>query len=559
MATNNEFTPLTPVKRFWRLLKPDKSEIRNVYVYAIFNGLINLSLPIGIQAIINLIQGGQLSTSWIVLVMFVIGGIALSGIMQVNQLRITENLQQKIFTRAAFEFAYRIPRIRMEELYRHYAPELMNRFFDIISVQKGLSKIIIDFSTASIQVIFGLILLSIYHPFFIVFSLILVILVYAIFKLTAKRGLETSMIESKNKYKIAHQLEELARTFMTFKLAGRTQLPLEQINTTANKYINARENHFSILIKQYGLMIGFKVFVALGLLVIGGLLVMDQQMNIGQFVAAEIIIILIINSVEKLILSLESIYDVLTSLEKIGQVTDLELESDTGIEVEETNTSQGMAIEVKDLSFAYPDHTVEVLRDLSFEIKAGENVLITGSNNSGKSTLLYLLAGLFKPKTGYIAYNGIPMGNYNPEALRSHIGDCLMDEFLFEGTLLENISMGRTRATFENVQWAVDNLGLSDFVKSLPQGYHTVIKPQGQQFSKGIIDRLLLARAIADKPKVLLIKDAFTLFEKNERKRILNFLKDKSHNWTMIIASSNADLGELMDRTIDLQKLNEKK
>lgn len=121
MATNNEFTPLTPVKRFWRLLKPDKSEIRNVYVYAVFNGLINLSLPIGIQAIINLIQGGQLSTSWIVLVMFVIGGIALSGIMQVNQLRITENLQQKIFTRAAFEFAYRIPRIRMEELYRHYA------------------------------------------------------------------------------------------------------------------------------------------------------------------------------------------------------------------------------------------------------------------------------------------------------------------------------------------------------------------------------------------------------------------------------------------------------
>ena len=171
--------------------------------------------------------------------------------MSVNQLRITENLQQKIFTRAAFEFAYRIPKIKMERLYKHYAPELMNRFFDIVSVQKGLSKIIVDFSTASIQVLFGLILLSIYHPFFIIFSLVLVILVYFIFRYTAQRGLETSLEESKHKYKIAHQLEELARTFMTFKLAGRTELPLEQINRTANKYINSRESHFAVLIKQF--------------------------------------------------------------------------------------------------------------------------------------------------------------------------------------------------------------------------------------------------------------------------------------------------------------------
>lgn len=549
---------LTPLQRFWRLLKPDAKEIRNVYIYSIFNGLINLSLPIGIQAIINLIQGGQVSASWIVLIIFVVAGIALSGIMSVNQLRITENLQQKIFTRAAFEFAYRIPKIKMERLYKHYAPELMNRFFDIVSVQKGLSKIIVDFSTASIQVLFGLILLSIYHPFFIIFSLVLVILVYFIFRYTAQRGLETSLEESKHKYKIAHQLEELARTFMTFKLAGRTELPLEQIDRTATKYINSRESHFAVLIKQYGLLIGFKVIVALGLLVIGGLLVMEQQMNIGQFVAAEIIIILIINSVEKLILSLESIYDVLTSLEKIGQVTDMELESDEGLEVDEMPTESGMSIEVKEMSFAYPGYKDPVFTNLSFKINAGENVLISGHNNSGKTTLLYLLAGLFQPQSGFIAYNEIPMGNYNPESLRSNIGECLMNELLFEGTLLENISMGRTRATFENVQWAVEELGLSDFVKNLPKGYMTMIKPQGQQFSKGVIDKLILARAIADKPKVLLIKDSFTLFDKDERKRILNFLKDKKQNWTLIIASSNDELAAVMDRQIKLEDLNQK-
>ena len=273
---------LSPLKRFFLLIKPDEKEIRNVYVYAVFYGLVNLSLPVGIQAIINLIQGGQFSTSWVILVFFVILGVAITGVLQVFQLKITEHLQQKIFTRAAFEFTYRIPRIKLEELYNKYAPELMNRFFDIISIQKGLSKVLIDFSSASIQTIFGLLLLSFYHPFFIVFSLILVILVYSIFKLTAQRGLETSLLESKSKYNMASWLEELARTAITFKLAGVTKLPMERTNEGTREYVDAREEHFKVLKFQYILLIVFKVLVASGLLIVGSILVIDQKMNIGQ-------------------------------------------------------------------------------------------------------------------------------------------------------------------------------------------------------------------------------------------------------------------------------------
>ncbi|MCT4561648.1 MAG: ATP-binding cassette domain-containing protein [Crocinitomicaceae bacterium] len=549
MSTEALYT--RPLQRFWSLLKPDRKEIRNVYVYAVFNGLINLSLPIGIQSIINIIQGGQVNTTWTVLVFFVILGIAMSGVMQINQLRITENLQQKIFIRAAFEFAYRIPRIKMEELKDHYPPELMNRFFDVVSVQKGLSKIVIDFSTASIQVLFGLILLSLYHPFFIIFSLILVVMTYIIFKLTANRGLRTSLKESKHKYKIAHSLEEQARTFITFKLAGKTDLPIEQIDHTSDKYISAREGHFKVLVNQYTLMIAFKVLVAMGLLIIGSILVMEQQMNIGQFVAAEIIIILIMNSVEKLVLSLETIYDVLTSLEKIGQVTDLELEDQDGMEIVQKEDN-GMSVEMKDVTFTYPGSINPVVENVSFRIEKGQKLLITGKNNSGKSTLLYLLAGIYKLKQGSISYNDIPIGNYNPESLRSFIGDCLMEEMLFEGSILDNIAMGRERATFENVQWAIKNLGLSDFIKSLPEGYNTVIHPQGQQFSQGVIDKLILARCIADRPHVLLIKDAFRLFEKEERIKILNFLSDKKHGWTLIIASANPELEFQPDQIVDL-------
>lgn len=528
---------LKPNQRFWKLLKPDKREIRNVYAYAIFNGLINLSLPLGIQAIVNLIQGGQMNTSWIILVAIVVLGVAISGALQIYQLRIVENLQQKIFSRAAFEFAYRIPRIKMEELYKHYAPELMNRFFDIMSVQKGLSKILIDFTASSMQVIFGLILLSLYHPFFVAFSLILVVLIAVIFKFTYKRGLQTSLKESKHKYKTAHWLEELARTETTFKLAGETDLPLDRTNKHVFDYLTYRESHFKVLVQQYSLMVVFKVIVALGLLAIGGILVMEQLMNIGQFVAAEIIILLIMSSVEKLIASLETIYDVLTSLEKVGQVTDLTLENQTGNSTSELCGQNGMELQLNDVTFFYPGKSKPNLSDINLHLKPGDRMVITGGNGAGKRSLLQLMAGLYEVQEGVVSFNGLPMGNLNLCNLRSSIGDYLSQEKLFEGSVFENIGMGRKNASFENIQWAVEALGLKPFIQSLPDGYESHIDPQGTKLPKSTVQKMLLARSIADKPKLLLLEYPLENLREEERKDIISFLTSPEQKWSLVVIS----------------------
>lgn len=543
---------LSPARRFWLMLKPDKLEIRNLYVYAIIIGLLNLVLPIGIQSIINLIQGGEVSTSWIVLIILVAGAIALSGVLQINQLRITENLQQKIFTRAAFEFTYRIPKIRLEQLFRHYAPELMNRFFDVISIQKGITKILLEFSSASIQVLFGLILLSLYHPFFIVFSLILVLMMALIFWLTMKRGLSTSLEESKHKYRVAHWLEEIARSNTTFKLAGETQLTMNRINRHTMDYNSSRENHFSVLRLQYGLMVVFKVLVAVGLLLIGGLLVIDQQMNIGQFVAAEIVILLVVNSVEKVILSFETIYDVLTSLEKLGQVTDMELEKDGGIDLNES--VGGVSLSIDNISYHYPQEQKMALQNVTFNVARSERVLITGSNDSGKSTLLYLVSGLLTPTKGSISIEDVPLNNFNFDLLRSQIGGYLRDETLFEGTLLENITLGRPAASFDNVKWAIDAVGLGGLIRNLPLGYDTPISPSGKQFSKSTVAKILIVRAIVDRPQLLLLENSFSVFSQEDRDRILDFLLDRKHPWTVLISSSQLlDSTSLIDRRIELK------
>ncbi len=528
---------ISPSDRFWLLLQPDSKEIRDVYVYSFFNGLVYLTIPLGIQAIINLIQGGRVSTAWIILVILVVFGITLIGIFQILQLRITENLEQKIFTRSSFEFAYRLPKIKMEELYKHYAPELANRFFDTLTVQKGISKILIDFSIASLQILFGLILLSLYSSFFIIFGLILVLLVFAIFRFTARKGLETSLMESKHKFRLVHWLEEVARTSNTFRMASNSDLALDKANGHVESYLNSRESHFKVLVQQYSMLVVFRVLVATGLLAIGGFLVMEQQLNIGQFVAAEIIILMIISSVEKLIFNLQTIYDVLTALEKIGQVTDLELEKHEGMDLGEELNGQGISIELTKVSFTYPGHDYQVLDNINLNIAGGEKWLITGENGSGKSTLVNLIAGLYNLGNGRFSVNNIPIENFNLLSYRVLIGSCLSSEQLFEGTVLENIQVGRKDATFENVKWAVKNLNLVEYIKTLPKGYDTLLDPLGKKLPKSIIEKILIARSIVAKPKLLLLEDAFEYLDQVDRRNIIDFLFSSEHTWTVIASS----------------------
>jgi ABC-type bacteriocin/lantibiotic exporter with double-glycine peptidase domain len=550
---------ISPIKRFWLLLKEDKSDITRIYTYAVFHGLVNLSIPLGIQAIVNLIQGGQVSTSWIVLVAIVVAGVVFSGVLQLLQLRIIEDMQQKLFVRSAFEFTFRIPKIKAEAIDKYNAPELMNRFFDTLSIQKGLSKILIDFSTATLQVLFGLLLLSFYHPFFILFSFALVFLVYMIFVLTAKKGLDSSLKESKYKYRVAFWLQNLAQNKDTFKLAGATELHLSKTDTHVQGYLNYREKHFKVLRQQYSLLVIFKSLVAAGLLIIGGLLVLNQQMNIGQFIAAEIIILLVLNSVEKLILSIENIYDVLSALEKIGLVTDMETEASTGQNFNLVyQNGSGIEVEVKALKFAYPDASRKAIEGFDMHAQAGEKICIVGENGSGKSTLLHLIAGLYQVQDGSISFNGLPIGNFNPENMRANMGIRLAEEQLFQGTLYDNISIGRLNVQFDDVLWAIDKMQLSEFMKSLPKGLDTEIGAEGDKLSKSVVQKILLARSIANKPGLLLLENSIVFIEKEDKEKIIDFLCSRAQEWTLIAISSDTYLRNACTRLVEMKKLNSK-
>ena len=545
---------MTPLKRFLSLLSLERKRIYYIYIYAIFSGLVTLTLPLGIQAILSQLESQEITSAWTVLVAVVIVGIIAAGVLKIMQLYLSEFIQRRIFVRASLEFAYRIPRIKLSALREHHAPELVNRFFDTLTIQKGLSKILIDLSTSALQILFGLMLLSLYHPVFIAFGAVLLMILFFIIRATGPSGLRSSLEESKFKYEVAYWLEEVARTMGTFKLSGCVDLPLNRANTLTEQYLKARKEHFKILIFQFGSFIGFKTLVTGGLLVLGSILVVNQQITIGQFVASEIVIILIMESVQKLILSMETVYDVLTSVEKIGYVTDLELEISHGSTmVEQASGDQPFSIQLRELSFSYQESDKPVLNKINLDIASGSRICISGYNGSGKTTLLQLIAGLYDHYEGNILYNGLPLKNLDIYNLRFLIGDTLTQESLFFGTLEENISMGRNDVSIKRVIEASDEVGLTPFIQRLPKGYDTPIKPSGKDLSDSVIRRIILARSIVTGPRLLILDEDILQFEYAEKKKLISWLTSPDRPWTLVVVSNDTDVAMAAERLVVLE------
>jgi len=543
---------MTPLKRFLSLLGQDKRDIFYMYLYAVLNGIINLSLPIGIQAILGLVLAGRLSSSWLILTIIVMLGVVIAGVFQIMQLYIVEVLQQRLFTRAAFDFAHRIPRLRLLKLGKYYPPELINRFFDTVVIQKSLSKILMDFSTSILQIFFGLILLSLYHPVFIAFGLGLIIILFLTIYFTSKNGLKTAIQESNHKYELVHWLTELARAIKTFKLSGDSDLNLSKTNTIVEKYIGARKLHFKVLLRQYGGIIGLKTIVTAGLLIIGALLLIQNAITIGQFVASEIIIILVLNSSEKLIMSMEAIYDVLTSIEKLGKITDLELEEDTTDKMQITGV-EAIKVETDNLSIIGNVHGDSIISKLNLNIAPGEKICISGKNGSGKSSLLKVLSTSLDNYEGRISFNDIPIQNLNLQDLRSRLGVLFDDQEIFFGTYSENISLGREHITDNDIIKVSEEVGLDDLISSLPDGYRqTIIIPE-RTFSGTDRIRLLVARALVGQPNLVLAEDLFSSLQKDCKQDLLNMLFNRcSKRTTLIIISNDAYIQSKCDRVIDL-------
>jgi len=525
---------ISPLKRVQALIKDHKKEITSIYLFSILGGIVNLSLPLGVQTIIGLVMGATMVTSIYVLIFLVVLGVFLMGLFQINQMKIIESIQQKIFAHYAYEFADRIPKLDLKQMDKYFIPEKVNRFFDTLNIQKGFAKLLLDIPVATVQIVFGIILLSLYHPLFIILGLILLLLLGLILIYTSQKGIETSIEESNYKYGVAGFFGEIARTIKTFKFSQGSDLNLQRTDENVLGYLSARTKHFQVLLFQYKSLLFFKIALTTLMLTLGSYLLINQQLNVGEFVAAEIVIMLVISAVEKLIISLDSAYDVITGLEKLGSVTDSPIEKSGDLEL---TSRVGVEIEMKNFTFEF-EAGKPILESISVHIHSGEKVQLAGPEGSGKSMFMRILTGNYIDFRGTLLINKVPIKNYSLANLRMHTGILLQDQEIFGGTVYENISLGKSEITPALILETAKELGIADFLNHFPLGFDSYIEPIGKKTPQSIVKRILLLRALSGDKRLLLLENPWNGLDAELAEKLRIYLLKKS-NATVIISTND--------------------
>lgn len=531
-----------------RMLRLERRDIWIVMIYSIVTSVLGLVVPLSSQAIVNAVALGVFSQQLIVLCVVVFLALTAMAFLDVLERHVIDMIQRRMFVSTAFDIVYRLPHLTNETMRRSYGPELVNRFFDVITVQKSVAKFLLEGTNALLVVLTGLIVLGVYHPFFLVYDVVFLLFIPFLVFILGRGAVTTAVKTSKMKYMAAAWLEDVARNQLGFKLTRTSPFIFTRVDDISTGYVEARQKHFVIMARQiFGSYI-FRGFATVGVLALGGILVIEQAISLGQLVAAEIIIILVFGAMDKLISQFDSYYDMVAALNKISGLIDQPLEDVGGIQVPEYEN--GAELAVHHLGFAYDNEVV--LSELSLSVGRGERVSLVGASGTGKSTIASVILGLENPTHGNVEVNGVDTRTADLRSLRKRIGYIFSENQIIPGTVLENITLGRD-VTSNDLQWALEMACLQDVIRALPNGLHTMLSATGDNLALGIRRMILFTRMILERPDLLLIDEGFEGIDDGTKlKMFANIIAWK--RWTVINITHDPELLQLTSKVFVLEK-----
>lgn len=548
-VTQGHHEHLSPFARLLAMLRPEKTDLWLILGLAIGSGLLALSAPVAVQAVVNTVAMGGMGQPLAVLCAILFVFLAFSGGIYVLESYLAEMIQRRLFVRLATDLAYRLPKMRRHLYDKHRGAELINRFFDIQTVQKSTAMLVLDGVRLLMQTIAGLILLAFYHPFLLSFDIALLLTIAFIMFVLGRNAVKTSIAESKAKYALVDWLEVIADNKTTFKAATGEQFAQEKTDILSNNYLREKNAHYRILLRQIMGSVTLYAIANTGLLSIGGWLVIEKQLTLGQLVAAELIVSTVLASLIKFGKHLESFYDLLTAVDKIGHLLDLPLENEKGQNI---TLPPAVSVNVKNLSFHYPA-TPAILNNVNLQITAGEKVAFLGQASCGKSTLSELLFGLREPQKGDIEIENLKLHAFHLPALREKIG--LLNEIeIIDGSLLDNVLRGREHIDLSQVEKALNALNLREplharFGKTLDLS----LSATGSPLSKTQQRLLMLARATINAPSLLIIDSFLDELDEETLDSVLPYLFELK--MTLLIFTQKPQLAARCARVISMEEI----
>lgn len=525
-----------PVRRLLALIRAESSDLWIVIIYSAGVGLLSLVVPVAVQSLVNTVAFGALLQPLVVLTLFVLVALGFSAVMNAFRVYVVELIQRRLFVRVSTDVTQRLLRVRLEAFDKLHGPELVNRFFDVVTVQKSAALLLIEGSSLVMQTMVGMLLLAVYHPLLLAFDLILVIAMAVIIFGLGRGAVPTAIKESKSKYLMAAWLEELASHLSTFRSASAARYALERSDELAMLYVQRRRTHFRIVLRQIFGSLLLQAVASAMLLGVGGFLVIQRQLTLGQLVAAELIVAVVVGGFSKFGKKFETFYDLLAAIDKLGQLVDLPVERAGGYAG--APDSGPAKVELRRIHFAYATNP-RVLDGASCTLHPGERVALLGDSGSGRSTILDLLSGLRDPTGGAMLLDEQDYRDLSLASLREQIAIVRGPE-VFEGTVHDNIALGRANVDLPRVTEALQRVQLLNDVLALPKGLQTELTSRGRPLSASQVARLMLARAIAGEPRLLLLDAAFAKLEDGHAEEaIADALFAEDAPWTLLCVSNS--------------------
>jgi putative ABC transport system ATP-binding protein len=534
----------SPLSRFFLLIRPDRRDLTAIVIFSLVIGLLGLATPIAVEALVNSVAFGGLVQPVVVLAAMLFGCLALANFLVGLQTYLAELIQRRLLVRTLADLAVRVPRVRWEAFDHAHGPELINRFFDVVTLQKVTAAIVLDGIAIGLSTIIGMVVLAFYHPLLLGFDLLLLVSLAILVFLLGRQAVTTSIRESRAKYAVAGWLEALAQHGLAFHLKHGRRLAVARADALAHDYLRARSDHFRVLFRQTVFALVLQVLASSALLGLGGWLVIAGQLTLGQLVAAELIIGVIVGSFAKLGKHFEGFYDLMASVDKLGHLFDLPTEAASGKLA--SDSRQGMSVRLEKLGFEY-DGRAPLFAEFDEDIAPGEQIAVLGAAATGKSTLAELLVGLRRPTSGRIELDGIDLRDWDLEALRGQVFVVRRAE-LIAGSVEENVVFaGDSPAAGHR---ALVDVGLLEELQELPDGIQTRLTVGGAPLSSTQRLRLMLARALAARPRLLVIDDVLDVLDETARERAFAEFRLRRNELTVVVLTKSTAVAGQCSRAI---------
>ncbi len=539
---------LKPLRRFIEFLKPEAKDIRTVFIFSIVIGLLSLTTPLAVEAVVNTIAFGKYLQPLVILSFIVLVFLGFRAVLNVLMTIVTEIIQRKLFVRTVEDLSYRLTRVPLSVWKKYHGPELLNRFFDIVSIQKITSKLLLETLMLFLQTIIGLTVLAFYHPFLLGYDIGLLVMMSIVLWFIGRGAVKTAREESQLKYETGAWLQEIVRHPSTFKFNGGLGFAINRADELVSSYINYRQGHFNILVRQISFSMTMQVVAATVLLALGGYLVIEGQMTLGQLVAAELIVTVILGSFAKLGKDLESFYDLMASVDKLGKLFDLPIGPANKLQLARFPGAYRLSLVDFNL-------TNSQAKTASFDFEPSESVSVTGNSELVRGNFIEVITGQSKPATGYAMLNGFRVDSLSAESLQSKVS-LIREIEIFEGTVAENIRMGRQDIGSVRVNEIVETLGLQKVISGLSEGFATRLSVCGYPISPCDAVRLVLARAFISKPGILFIDGLLDRLSDQDIEDILPRIEKLKKETTLVISTGRYAISKWSDRQLNFDNSN---